>query len=78
MEWAYCTECKWGLPPPAPRIRPSSSALNEMTEHQKRMAAFDDWSAEVEKDDAWGMMLLHCNMAENANREPAWKRRRRS
>ena len=77
-EWAYCTECKWGLPPPAPRIRPSSSALNEMTEHQKRMAAFDEWSAEMEKDYAWGMMLLHCNMAENANREPAWKRRRRS
>ena len=42
------------------------------------MAAFDDWSAEMEKDYAWGMMLMHCNMAENANREPAWKRRRRS
>ena len=77
-EWAYCTECKWGLPPPAPRIRPSSSALNEMTEHQKRIAAFDDWSAEMEKDFAWGMMLMHCDMAESANREPAWKRRRRS
>ena len=77
-EWPQCTGCGWGLSPPAPRNQPSSSALNDMTEQQKRMVAFDDWFAEAEKDLAWRMRWMHCEMRRDANHEPTWKRRRRS
>ena len=52
--------------------------LNDMTKQQKRMVAFDDWFAEAEKDLAWRMRWMHCEMRRDANHEPTWKRRGRS
>ena len=78
LSWPYCAPCKWGIPPPAPRIRPSIDELREMTPHQRSWAAFLDRSDEWEEDFVWRMFFTHCDKMPKAIHEPAWKRRRRS
>ena len=77
-EWPHCVACKWGLPPPPSRKRPSSSELQEMTEKQRWLAKWEDRNDESERVNARLMRQLHCEPPRGPDHEPAWKRRRRS